>query len=115
MLIFKEASSNMTQTLHRLQMIGEMILLLRDELKKKKKSQVLRRCLATGDSALLSACRKLFTLGKRSMHSKQNLQFPFRAFIAFSLRHGTEFLFVEEGRFSLLNTPVPGRSVQCSV
>lgn len=27
----------MTQTLHRLQMIGEMILLLRDELKKKKK------------------------------------------------------------------------------
>lgn len=38
MLIFKEASSNMTQTLHRLQMIGEMILLLRDELKKKKKS-----------------------------------------------------------------------------
>lgn len=114
MLIFKGASSDMTRSLHRLQIIGEMILLLRDELKKKK-SQLLRRCLATGDSALLSARRKLFTVGKRSRHSKQNLQFPFRAFIAFSIGHGTEFPFVEEGRFSLLNTPVPGRSVQCSV
>lgn len=64
---------------------------------------------------MLNARRKLFSVGKRSRDSKQNLQFPFPTFIASSIRHRTEFLFMEEGRFSLLNTPVPGRSVQCSV